>query len=696
MKIELNAIEQAQLGALFDQKNYEKAQEYAQMLTVQFPDCVESWKALATAFQFQNKKQQAFETVQKAEGLFTDDAELKNNLGLLLAQRGDIELAEQYFQKAIALDSTHADFYANLARLYVQTARFAQAKKQFQQAITRNPYYARAREELADIYFDEGEFHDAILHYEKAIFSNPNNAVLHNKLGTVFRELSDFKKAGVHYQKAIEISPDFAHAYSNFGILLKKIKRLDEAQMFLKTAIELRPDIPELYNNLANVMVEMGEIEEAEKLFLHALEKNPDCLKTYDNFLFIANHNPKHSPQDCLAFAKRFGEMATQAASCHFSHEIKKQNLSLRLKIGVVSGDLREHPVSYFLELLFKALGEGEFELFAYPTTFKQDETTQRFKTYFSHWKPIANLDDETAATLIYDDGIHILLDLAGHTAKNRLPVFAFKPAPIQISWLGYPATTGLQEIDFYLVDEDWCPHGMMDEWFTEKLLRLKVTAGTFYIPDDIPEISDAPCLKNGYITFGSFNRTAKISDETFDLWCNVLKAIPNAKMLLGNVSNEKLQQRLQIEFETRGVNVERLIFYPRLNINAYLKLHAQIDVILDTSPYAGGTTSAFAILMGVPVLTLAGQTLVSRVGVTILRAVGLKNDFVAHSTQQFIERAIHWANSPQMLQKLRLELRERVKNSQQCNPNNVAREIEKTFKELWTQFCSPLKTKHF
>ena len=524
-----------------------------------------------------------------------------------------------------------------------------------------------------------------------AVDLSPDDVVLVNELGCAFSENGEIDKAAFQYCRAIELAPDYAPAYSNLGLLFKKTKRFEKAKVCFEKAICLRPDVANLYNDLASILSEMGEVANAQALIEQALKINPHCLETHSHFLFTAIHNANNSPQRCLEYAKQFGEMAAQNVSSRFSHEIKKTNNSPRLKIGVVSGDLREHPVSYFLELLFKALGEGEFELFAYPTTFKQDEVTQRFKTYFSHWKPIANLDDKTAATLIYNDGIHVLLDLAGHTAKNRLPVFAFKPAPIQISWLGYPATTGLKEMDFYLVDEDWCPIGMMDDLFTEKLLRLNVTAGTFYLPNDMPQISDAPCLKNGYMTFGSFNRTAKISDETFDLWCGVLNAIPDAKMMLGNVSDEKLQQRLQAEFEKRGVDTGRLIFHSRLKMSEYLKLHAQIDVILDTSPYAGGTTSAFAILMGVPVLTLAGQTLVSRVGVTILSCAEIEHDFVAHSTQQFIELAKHWANAPQSLQQLRYELRERAKNASKCNPYNVAREIEKTFKQLWMQFCQPV-----
>jgi predicted O-linked N-acetylglucosamine transferase (SPINDLY family) len=517
---------------------------------------------------------------------------------------------------------------------------------------------------------------------------SPNDAELANALGSAFAELDKIQQAAFYYCRAIELAPHYAPAYNNLGNLFKKTKRFAQAKICLEKAIELRPDIPDFYNNLANVMIEMGEVEEAEKLFLQALEQKPDCLKTYDNFLFIANHNPKNSPQDCLNFAKHFGDMAAKRVSARFTHEAKKQNVAARLKIGVVSGDLREHPVSYFLERFFKSFSEGEFELFAYPTTFQQDETTQRFKTYFSHWKPITNLDDKAASTLIYNDGIHILLDLSGHTGKNRLPVFAWKPAPIQISWLGYPATTGLKEMDFYLVDEDWCPKGMMDDLFVEKLLRLNVTAGTFSVPDDIPQITDAPCLKNGFITFGSFNRTEKISSETFDLWCATLNALPDSKMILGNVSDKNLQQRLEVEFAKRAVGRDRLIFHPRLPIHEYLTLHAQIDMVLDTSPYAGGTTSVFAILMGVPVLTLAGQTLVSRVGVTILSCAGIEKDFVAHSTEQFIDIAKHWANAPQALQKARYQLRETATHSEKCHPDNIAREIERTFKQLWVQFC--------
>jgi predicted O-linked N-acetylglucosamine transferase (SPINDLY family) len=514
-----------------------------------------------------------------------------------------------------------------------------------------------------------------------ALDSSPNDVQLINELGCAFHRNGDLDKAAFEFCRAIEIAPNYAPAYSNLGLLFKKTKRFEKAKECLGKAISLRPDVKNLYNDLASILSEMGQVTAAQALIEKALKIDPSCLQTYSHFLFTAIHNANNSPQQCFQYAKRFGELAAQAAMQKFSH-FKKSPQS-RLRVGFVSGDLRRHPVSYFLEPIFQELSKQDIELLAYPTTFQEDEVSVRLKNYFSHWKPLTNLDDKTAATLIYQDEVQILFDLSGHSANNRLPVFAFKPAPIQVSWLGYPATTGLQEMDFYLVDEDWYPLGMMDDLFVEKVLRLPVTAGSFVIPENIPDVNTLPFFQNGYFTFGSFNHSAKLSAQTLDLWCEVLNEIADAKMLLGNTSEKSLQVHLTNEFKKRGVQSERLIFQPRLQMQEYLKLHHQVDLILDTSPYAGGTTSAFAILMGVPVLTLARQSLVSRVGVTILSCAEIEKEFVAYSTVQFIELATHWVNNTQTLQELRLQLRERVRNNAKCNPHNVSREIEELLKQL-------------
>lgn len=512
---------------------------------------------------------------------------------------------------------------------------------------------------------------------QAAVDLSPNNVALINNLGCAFRENGEIDKAAFEFCRAIEINSNYAPAYHNLGVLFKKTGRFEKAKHCLKKAIALSPDVADLYNELASIFSETGEIAAAQVLIEKALFLKPSCLKTFSHFLFTAVHNTENSPEQCLNYAKQFGTLATKNATHVFSHSQNVEEIE-RLRVGFVSGDLRKHPVSYFLEPIFQALSTQNVELFAYPTTFQEDETTARIKSYFHHWKPIALLDDKTAATLIYEDKLHVLFDLSGHTSNNRLPVFAFKPAPLQISWLGYPATTGLKEMDFYLVDEDWCPVGRMDEWFVEKILRLPVTAGSFAMPENIPDVNALPCLTNGYITFGSFNHVSKLNAETLDLWCAVLKEVSNSKLFLGNVSDQALQQRLILEFEKREISTERLIFHARVPVQNYLALHHEIDLILDTYPYAGGTTSAFAILMGVPVLTLVGETLASRVGVTILSCVEIEKDFVANSPAQFVEIAKHWATQPQALQSLRFALRTQAQNSQKCQPQHVAHELKK------------------
>lgn len=516
---------------------------------------------------------------------------------------------------------------------------------------------------------------------QAAVDLSPNNVALINNLGCAFYENDDINKAAFEFCRAIEIDSNYAPAYSNLGLLFKKTGRFEKAKHCLETAIALQPDVADLYNELASILFEMGQVAIAQTLIEQALEIHPRCLKTYSHFLFTALHNAANSPEQCLQYAKRFGELATKSVAQSFSHSHKLTESNWR--IGFVSGDFREHPVSYFLEPIFQNLSKQDIELFGYHTTSQQDDITLRLKTYFAHWKSIENLDDQTAARLIYEDKLHVLFDLSGHTSNNRLPVFVFKPAPIQISWLGYPATTGLKEMDFYLVDADWCPVGTIDEWFVEKILRLPVTAGSFALPENIPDVNDLPYLRNSYFTFGSFNHSAKLSEKTLDLWCAVLNEITDSKMLLGNITEASLQAHLITEFEKRNVTEDRLIFHPRLKMQTYLTLHHQVDMILDTSPYAGGTTSVFAILMGIPVLTLVGETLVSRVGVTILSCAGIEHDFVANSPAQFVALARKWVNAPQDLQELRVTLRERIQNSPKCNSVQVTNEIIKLLKTL-------------
>ena len=287
----------------------------------------------------------------------------------------------------------------------------------------------------------------------------------------------------------------------------------------------------------------------------------------------------------------------------------------------------------------------------------------------------------------MFNDGIDIAIDLSGHTDKNRLLTFAYKPAPIQVSWIGFPGTTGLKTMDYYLVDEYLCPFGMFHDHFVEKLVYLPSIA-TFSVPEINIPIADCPALKNDYVTFGSFNRTSKITDQSLDLWCKVLNEVPTSKMVLGNVSDEVLQHQLENEFSKRGVVIDRLTFYAKKSIPDYLALHSEVDFILDTFPYSGATTTSFSLWMGVPVLTYAFKSLAGRVSAGMLNRIGLKEKFVAESLEEFVDVAKFWTGHIDELQDLRYQLRERMKNSPKTKSENVAAGLEKALQMMWEKFC--------
>jgi protein O-GlcNAc transferase len=364
--------------------------------------------------------------------------------------------------------------------------------------------------------------------------------------------------------------------------------------------------------------------------------------------------------------------------------------------VGMLSGDFWNHAVAFFMEPLLACLDKNNFEWVAYYNNTKNDMITQKIKNHFTVWNEIAELSDVQVAQKIANDHIDIIIDLSGHTDKNRLMALAYKPSPIQASWIGFPGTTGLSTMDYYLVDSVLAPPGMMDNYFTEKLVYIS-SAATFESPDKSIPVANAPGLKNEYITFGSFNRSSKITQCTLDLWCNTLTAIPSSRMVLGNISDVPLQTQLEQEFSRRGVNSNRLTFYPKKSIPEYLELHKEIDLMLDTFPYGGGTTTAFSLWMGVPILTYKWKSLPGRSGVCSLSYVDLEQEkFAADTEAQFINLAKLWSENIDELQLLRHQLRDRMQNGQKCKPENVARSLEKGLTMMWERFCSGLPVESF
>jgi predicted O-linked N-acetylglucosamine transferase (SPINDLY family) len=360
------------------------------------------------------------------------------------------------------------------------------------------------------------------------------------------------------------------------------------------------------------------------------------------------------------------------------------------LRIGFVSPDLCNHAVASFIEPVLAHLSRyPQLSLHAYYNNIIEDAVTQRLRGYLAHWHPISGISDTALAQKIRADGIDILIDLSGHTGKNRLLTFARKPAPVQASWMGYPGTTGLNAVDYYLADRFFLPPGKFSSQFTEKIVRLPANAP--FLPSiEASSVNDLPALSNGHVTFGSFNRPSKINRSVIALWSQLLRALPNSRMLLGGMPEEDKYGTLIEWFVEEGIAPDRLDFHIRSDMQCYLALHHQVDICLDTFPYNGATTTLHALWMGVPTLTLAGHTTASRQGAATLGHVGLEA-FVAHDAEDFVQKGISWTSDLAELSNIRTGLRERFAKSAMNQPALIAAGLQRALRIMWQRWCEGL-----
>jgi len=447
--------------------------------------------------------------------------------------------------------------------------------------------------------------------------------------------------------------------------------------------LELKPDYAEAFSNLGNSLKDIGQFDNAEGSYRRALEIQPSFIDAHDNLLFLLNHTTSHTPQYRLEQARQYGRIVAGKVSARFS-AWQCAARPERLRVGLVSGDLRNHVVGYFLEGLLAHIDPARIEMIAYPTQHKEDELTARIRPYFAAWKPLTGKIDEVAARLIHADGVHVLLDLSGHTAHNRLPVFAWKPAPVQASWLGYFATTGVAEMDYLLVDEVGVPEAQREQ-FTESVWYLPDTRLCFTAPEvDLP-VAPLPALHNGYVTFGCFQNLAKVGDEVLAAWGQILTVLPGAKLRwqCKQLGDQGVAAQFLASLPRHGIDPARVSLHGAVSREAYLAAHAEVDMILDTFPYPGGTTTCEALWMGVPTLTLAGDSLLARQGASLLSAAGLE-DWVATSKEEYVAKAIALASDLPSLAVLRAGLRQQVLACPLFDAPRFARHLEDALWGMW------------
>lgn len=486
-------------------------------------------------------------------------------------------------------------------------------------------------------------------------------------------------------------SPQQAFGWKVLGAALAMMGHSAQALAAQQRAVELAPQDAEAHCNLANSLRDLGALAQAAAGFRRALAIRPDYALAHSNLLFTLSHDADVAVPDVLQQHQRFGQQFDGLWQAPPHTNERSPNRPLRL--GFVSRDLRRHAVAFFIEPIWRHLKRTEFTLVAYHCFVGADDYSARLGALCDSWVACAGLSDDALAARIRHDQIDILFDLAGHTALNRLAVFARKPAPLQVSWIGYPLTTGLAAMDYRISDRFRAPPGM-EAQFVEKLARLP-SSGTFDTLVQAPPVSPLPALANGYVTFGSFQRRTKLGHATLLLWSQVLQAVPGSRLLLGAMDEHSMQAELSLRFADLGIDPQRLIFQPKVDLASYLALHHQVDILLDSYPYPGGTTTQHGLWMGVPTLTRTGESPASWQGAAVLLRLGLAQ-WVAASEAEFVRAATAWAADLTALAALRLGLRERVVESVLGRPETVTRALEAALRVMWQRWCAGQAPDHF
>lgn len=555
------------------------------------------------------------------------------------------------------------------------------------QALVRHPAHPEALHLLAHLHTTRGQHGLAAAVLEKAAAFGPS-AGIWMSLGNAYSALDRVSDALRAFSRAIELTPTFAAAWNNLGNMHRRLRDIDAAEAAYRRALALEPLQPLVVCALADMLREQVRLDEAIEKYREALALDPQCIAARTGLLYALNFSPRHTVAEVYAEHRRWGELyadpLTAAASTAYP---ASRDAARRLRIGYVSPNFWHHPVSYFFEPTLRHHDPGQFDVICYSDAANEDDYTQRLKRYPAHWVDMRGLDDATFADRVRRDRVDILVDLSGHIDNNRLLMFARKPAAIQVTWNGYANTTGMMAMDYRITDSLADPPGKTEQWHTETLLRLPHVYMAFEPPHPSPPVRALACSANGYVTFGSFNVMHKITSEVLALWARILRAVPDSRLMLCCTPSDGTAARLAAGFAAEGIEGSRLQFVPRLAQEAFLARIGEADIALDPFPFNGTTTTCQTLWMGVPVVTLAGETHVSRVGVSLLTNVGLP-DLVAASTEAYVVTAVALARDPQRLGRLRAGLREQMRTSPLVDGARLTRALEGEYRRIWTDYC--------
>lgn len=544
--------------------------------------------------------------------------------------------------------------------------------------------------QLVNVYTGMGDLKGAEHSCRQLISLYPSAPEPYLQLSTTLLLQRKKEEATDILRKILELRPNDPDVLYKLGKALHLQSQFDEALSFYEKALAINSDMAEVLDSMGSIFMLRGQITRAIELYRKCMVVRPDFHLAHSDLLLAYNYSSDYDPDFVYREHLRWPEIHGLSDAPHGNHP-NTRDPERRLRVGYISPDFLSHPVSHFMESLIKNHNRERIEVYCFSDARMIDNVTTYLKKLADNWHHTKSLTDKQLVKLINSHSIDILVDLTGHTASNRLRVFTDKPAPIQVSYLGYPNTTGLTQIDYRITDEQADPKGLTDQWHTEKLVRLPGGFLCYSPTSDPPPVSSLPFYKNKYITFGSFNNLAKITSQVIRVWSKILMAEPASRLIIKNFSlgDRHTREHFRRQFERLGIKPERVD--PRPPVHAtkeHLKAYGEIDIALDTFPYNGTTTSCEAIWMGVPVVTIKGKTHAECVGASILHRVELTH-LIAENQNEYIETALKLARDPDQLASLRGALRGKMQGSPLCNAKRMTEELENAYREMWKKWCT-------
>jgi len=604
---------------------------------------------------------------------------------------GRLAAAEAGYRAVLAREPGHPQANNNLAVLLRRARRWGEAAVCLRKAVAGWPEDAGVRGNLACTLGDQGCVGEAMTAMRVALALSPEAPGSWFNAGNLLKSAQNPEGAKTAYRRAIRLNPDMGEALSNLGDSQREDGALTQAVDSYLAAIRARPDLPQPFVNLGEALKDQGRITEAIGILQKGLEHHPDMALMRSNLLLALHYSPWVPPEVIARAHAHWNSRHARPLFDGAKRFANDRDPDRRLRIGYVSPDFCHHACAHFIEPLLRDHDRGSVEVLCYATARRRDDMTLRMETLADGWRSLADLDDAAAAALVERDRVDLLVDLAGHTAGGRPLLFARRPAPVQVTWLGYPDTTGMPAVDGRLTDAVADPPGGTDGWHAERLVRLPRGFLAFQPPASAGPVGEPPVVANGFITFGSFNSLAKVTPEVVRVWSALLARVPPARLLLKSRGFEDVAVRSAIlqDFARRGVDPGRIeLLTPAASVADHLRAYDRLDVALDPFPYNGTTTTCEALWMGVPVVTLAGRHHVARVGASLLTRCGLE-ELIGGDETGYVEAAAALAGDLARLSGLRRGMRARLEGSALLDHRGFARSVEEAYRVMWRGWAS-------